>query len=94
MDEEKHLISISKRESINIEGVLKVISFDDEEFLLDTIFGPLEVKGHGLEIVKLDTYQGTISIKGTFNALAYLIDEGKKEKGILSKLFKWHFRNK
>ena len=82
-------ISIKDRESIYISGVKKIISFDDESFLLETIFGPLEIKGANLEIIKLDTIQGLISIKGMINSLLYLNEEGKKENGMLSKLFKW-----
>lgn len=81
-------ISIKDRESIYISGVKKIISFDDESFLLETIFGPLEIKGANLEIIKLDTIQGLISIKGMINSLLYLNEEGKKENGMLSKLFK------
>lgn len=88
LSNENHTISILQRESIDINGVKKIVSFDDEEFLLDTTFGPLEIKGSDLEIRKLDTYQGTISIKGILNSFTYLNLEGKKEAGMLSKLFK------
>ena len=87
-------ISIKERENINISGVKKIVSFDDEVFLLETTYGPLEIKGSNLEIIKLDTFQGIILIKGVINSLAYLVEEGKKEKGMLSKLFKWRLKNK
>lgn len=87
-NEEKHSLLINDREDTSISGIKKVLSFDDEEFLIDTIFGPLEIKGYGLEIVKLDTYQGTICIKGIINTIEYLEDSKKNNSGILSKLFK------
>ena len=86
-----HSISISERKTINITGVKKIDSFDNEEFLLETNMGYIVIKGEGLEIVKLDTYQGNVSIKGKVNSLNYMESSNKKEKedSFISKLFKW-----
>lgn len=82
-------ISIKDRQNIYISGVIKIDSFDNEEFLLETSNGLLGIKGSNLEIIKLDTLEGTISIKGIINALSYLEDEKtKKENGIVARLFK------
>ena len=85
-----HTISITERKNINISGVKKIESFDNEEFLLETTMGFIIIKGEGLEIIKLDTYQGVVSIKGTFNSLNYMesINKKEKEESIFSKLFK------
>ena len=40
-----------------------------------------------LEIVKLDTFQGNVSIKGTINSLSYS-ENIKKEDSVFNKLFK------
>lgn len=84
-----HSVSINERKNISISGVKKIDSFDNEEFLMDTIMGYMIIKGEELEIVKLDTFQGNVVIKGKFNSLAYM-DNGKKnkEEGVFSKLFK------
>ena len=84
-----HNVTISDRKNIMISGVKKIESFDNEEFLMETNMGYVLVKGSELEIIKLDTYQGNVSIKGKFNSLIYM-DSTKKEKdeGMLSKLFK------
>ena len=73
-----------------ITGVLKIDSFDEEEFLIETTMGYLVIKGLGLEIVRLDTKDGIVSIKGTFISLSYIEDEKKanKENSIFNKLFK------
>ena len=85
-----HGITVTERKNIVITGVKKVESFDNEEFIIDTTLGFLNVKGNNLEIVKLDTYQGTISIKGKIDSILYI--DGKesntKEESFLSKLFK------
>ncbi len=85
-----HNITLSDRKSIIITGVKKIESFDDEEFLLETSMGYLLLKGEELEIIKLDTYQGNVSIKGKINSLSYLENNNKKvkEESVFSKLFK------
>ena len=85
-----HGITLAERKSVLVTGVKKIESFDNEEFLMDTTLGFLTVKGSELEIIKLDTYQGTVSIKGKIDNLLYT-DNGplkNKEDSFLSKLFK------
>ena len=85
-----HSISITERKNINLTGVKKIDSFDNTEFLMDTIMGYIIIKGEDLEIVKLDTFQGNVTIKGKINSLTYTENNNKKtkEENILSKLFK------
>ena len=86
-----HGISINERQNIYITGVLKIDSFDEEEFLLETNMGYLAIKGEGLEIIKLDTKDGIVSIKGMIISMSYLEKLGKKankESGFFEKLFK------
>lgn len=85
-----HSITMNERKNVVISGIKKIDSFDNEEFLLETNMGYIIIKGKGLEIIKLDTYQGTVSIKGTFNSLNYMENVNKKEKdeSIFNKLFK------
>lgn len=75
-----HSVSINERKNILITGVKKIDSFDNEEFLLETNMGYIIIKGEELEIIKLDTYQGNVSIKGKINSLAYMEGTNKKEK--------------
>ena len=85
-----HGITISERKNVVVSGVKKIESFDNEEFLMDTTLGFLTIKGSGLEIIKLDTYQGNVSIKGNLDSLSYMSKDVKKEKeeSFISKLFK------
>ena len=85
-----HGISIAERKNIVITGVKKIDSFDNEEFMMDASLGYLNIKGSDLEIIKLDTYQGNVSIKGRIDSITYL-DNGlgkNKEESFLGKLFK------
>lgn len=84
-----HIVSLNERKSIVITGVKKIESFDNEEFLLDTNLGMMLIKGENLEMIKLDTLEGNVSIKGHINGLNYLEDGApSKESNIFSKLFK------
>ena len=84
-----HSISITERQNIQISGITKIDSFDNEEFLLETSADPLGIKGKDLEIIKLDTYEGTIMIKGVVDAFSYFdTGKSKKENSIITKLFK------
>lgn len=84
-----HIVSLNERKSIVITGVKKIESFDNEEFLLNTNLGMMHIKGEGLEMIKLDTLEGNVSIKGRINGLNYIEDgQHSKDNNIFSKLFK------
>lgn len=85
-----HSITILERKNILVTGVKKIESFDDTEFLMDTIMGFLALKGEGLELLKLDTMQGSVSIKGLLKSFSYVEDSIKKDKesSLISRLFK------
>ena len=51
----------------------------------------MHIKGEDLEVVKLDTYQGNITIKGKIDLVEYIDEVNKKESSFLSKLFKWYY---
>lgn len=86
-----HDITISERKNVLITGVKKIENFDNEEFLMETSLGYLNIKGEELELIKLDTYQGNISIKGKINSFSYIesINKKDKENTFFTKLFKW-----
>ena len=85
-----HGLSLAERKNVVVTGVKKIESFDSNEFMIDTTLGFLNIKGEELEIIKLDTYQGNVSIKGKVDALIYLDKKKKKDKesSFISKLFK------
>ena len=85
-----HGISLAERKNVVVTGVKKIESFDNEEFLMDTSLGFLTIKGSELEIIKLDTYQGNVSIKGKIDSLSYADTNmsKNKEESFLGKLFK------
>lgn len=85
-----HSISLLERKTLVITGVKKIENFDNLHFLLETTMGYLVIKGDGLELIKLDTLAGNVTIKGTINSIDYLLENTKKNKdeSILNRLFK------
>ena len=83
-----HSFSVSERKNIIISGVVRIESFDNEEFLLETVQGYMNIKGGNLELVKLDTYQGNVTIKGKIDSIIYIDENIKKESSMFTKLFK------
>ena len=86
-----HSININERNGIYITGVLKIDSFDDEEFLLETNMGYLAIKGENLELIRLDTKDGVVSIKGLIISMSYIEDlkKSNKQSSFFEKVFKW-----
>ncbi|CAM3960139.1 sporulation protein YabP [Cohnella lubricantis] len=85
--QEIHLLN---RKVMDISGVNNVESFDNEEFLLETEFGFLTVRGQNLHMKNLSLEQGMVTIEGLIHSLVYLDGNAAatKSKGLFGKLFK------
>ncbi len=80
-------INISGRKRINLNGIKKLISFNPNEFLIDSNLGIIVLKGNNLEVLKLDVVAGELNIKGSFDSLEY-VDKLKKKESVITRLFK------
>ncbi len=89
-DTYNHIVTITDRKNIVLSGIKKLNSFDDTEFFVDSVMGSILIKGENLELIKLDTFQGNLSIKGRIISVNYLDDNNKKIKAdnIMARLFK------
>lgn len=84
-----HELKINDRREIFLTGIKKITSFDNEEFLMESNMGVILLKGHNLEILKLDTHDGNVKIKGKINSFTYLDNDTKQNnEGFFTKLFK------
>ena len=84
-----HEIKVVDRSVLSLSGIRKITSFDSEEFLMESNMGVILLKGEKLEIIKLDTNDGNVKIKGKLNSFTYLESLKKnKEESLLTKLFK------
>lgn len=85
-----HSVSLLERKTLVITGVKKIDTFDKIHFILDTTMGFMVIKGEALELIKLDTLSGNVTIKGNINSIEYLLENKKSnEEGIISRLFKY-----
>lgn len=86
----KHNICIYERKEAVIEGVLKLDSFDKNEFLINTTKGYLHIKGKDLSLGNMDMDKGLLTINGCIDSLMYLLSlsSSQKKESFLKKLFK------
>lgn len=84
-----HDLRLNNRKELEINGVKDIDSFDNEEFLIQTVMGYLIIRGRQLQLKNLNVAEGLIQINGTIAELTY-VDEHHQEKakGLFSKLFK------
>ena len=82
-----HNIIMEDRKSLMITGVSDVDSFDEQSVVAYTDMGELTIRGIGLQIGKLSTDTGELSITGNIIALAYT-DDRKQGGGLFGRLFK------
>src|SRR5699024_9007299 len=74
-----HDIILKGRRKLDITGVKQVESFDNEEFLLETVMGFLSIRGQNLHMKNLNVELGNVSIEGKILDLVYL-DQGQQDK--------------
>lgn len=88
-DNYNHTVNLYDRKTISLSGIKKINHFDENEFYIESILGPIIIKGEQLELIKIDTFKGNLNIKGKINSLNYL-EENKKIKtdNIMARLFK------
>ena len=85
-----HQVIVKDRKLMEITGVKKLHTFDEEMFVIETTMGVLTVRGIELEMKNLDLDKGDLSIIGHVASYEYDDDGfgGIGGKGIFSKLFR------
>ncbi len=83
-------IILENREKLSISGVEHVDNFNDNSIIVMTNNGVLTIKGHSLNISKLNLDDGNVRIEGTINGIVFSDKRmsNKKNGGLLSKMFK------
>lgn len=88
-DNYNHTVNIYDRKTISLSGIKKINNFDENEFFIESIMGPIIIKGEQLELIKIDTFKGNLNIKGKIISINYLEDNKKmKTDNIMARLFK------
>lgn len=89
VEDKKSNLTLENRKRLLLNGVVEVISFNEEKILLNTTQGMLIIKGIGLKMNKLDVQNGDVIIVGTVDSCVYSGSEVRQDKeSILAKLFK------
>ncbi len=82
-----HSVHINNRMRVSITGVLDVESFNEQDVMLLTEAGPLNLVGTGMHLARLNLEDGQISIEGEILALDYEPPEQEK-RGLFTKVFR------
>lgn len=80
----KHTVLLKNREHLSLDGVLEVISFDEELVLISIEGGQLTVEGEGLRVKKLLPETKEALIEGKILSLSYTDRRETKRGGFLS----------
>ncbi len=67
----EHVVTVSGRRAVVIEGVRHVDNFDDNTVVLATELGLLTIRGRSLAIHQLDLEAGYFTAEGDIDALIY-----------------------
>ncbi|MDD4569384.1 MAG: sporulation protein YabP [Tepidanaerobacteraceae bacterium] len=86
----RHKITLINREVLDINGVINVEKFTDEDILLETDQGMLNIKGEKMYMKQLNLDAGLIVVEGSIKTLTYHEGSSSKQRGInlLGRLFK------
>ena len=85
-----HKVVLSNRRTCNLTGVNDVLSFDENEIILETEQGMLMIKGAELHVNRLTLDKGEVDVDGRIDSFTYSEQAGMGSKGesLLSRLFK------
>ena len=74
------IITITDRTLVSINNIKNVISFNENEFIIESSLGNLKVTGKNLTIGKMDTEKKDLLIKGNIDSINYINQKNNKEK--------------
>lgn len=85
-----HRIVLNNRQAGSLTGVRDVVSFDENQVVLDTDMGLLTVKGKDLHLSRLTLEKGEAEMDGTVDSLVYSSNEAYHRSGesLFARLFK------
>ncbi|MBQ9534787.1 MAG: sporulation protein YabP [Clostridia bacterium] len=81
-----HSVILEGRQRISIAGVREVMSFDENEIVMDTNRGMLTIGGEELHVEKLSLDIGELIVEGTIDAIVYSEEKGHRG-GFWSRIF-------
>lgn len=83
----RHQLSLRGRQHLELQGILSVESFDEDQMILHTDAGVLVVRGEGMQILALNVEEGTMGVAGTVHSLEYAQESpARRARGFLGRL--------
>ncbi len=84
-----HACRLENRNAASLTGVREVVSFDENQVVMDTDMGLLTIKGKDLHVSRLTVEKGELEVEGQVDSLAYSSNEAYRKTGqsILARLF-------
>ena len=86
-----HSLTVGNRQGAQLEGVLEVIRFDENEVLFETVCGTLSIDGDGLRLSEWNAERGLATLEGRVDAVTYFDkkqENAKGNHGLFGKLLK------
>ena len=85
-----HRLMMQNRSSLSITGIRDVVSFDENQVILDTDMGLLTIKGKELHVSRLTLEKGEVDVDGTADSLVYSSNEAYRKSGdsLFARLFR------
>lgn len=88
-----HAVTLESRQRASLSGVMDVLSFNEQEILLQTTDGEISLLGEGLHIAHLSLEEGKLIVEGEIAGIEYALPSVSHVKsgsggGIFSRLFR------
>jgi len=71
LENKKSFIALENRKKMTLDGVLEILSFNDEQILIITVLGDMDIRGEELKMTKLDVQNGDVVITGKISYVVY-----------------------
>ena len=84
-----HKLILNNRRTCNLTGINDVLSFDENEIILETEQGMLMIKGNELHVNRLMLDKGEVDVDGRIDSFTYSEQSNMAAKGesLLARLF-------
>ena len=85
-----HRLMMVNRSALSVSGIRDVVSFDENQVVLDTDMGLLTMKGKDLHVSRLTLEKGEVDVDGTVDSLVYSSNESYRKSGesLFNRLFR------
>lgn len=87
----EHIVAMQNRKNVQLAGIKNVITFDEEEVILETEMGYLAILGAELHVTMLNLEEGKVALAGNVRSMEYKeqsTDIKARGKSILNRLLK------